>query len=83
MRDINRIEPMLELVRKLWIAYPDLRLGQLIYCAAIKYCAAGIAGWGSKDIFHIEDDQLAHGIKLLKEGAHNEANTQKKKNEQT
>jgi len=66
MRDINRIEPMLELVRELWIAYPDMRLGQLIYCAAIKYCAAGISGWGSKDIFHIEDDQLADGIKALK-----------------
>ena len=77
MRDINRIEPMLELVRELWIACPDMRLGQLVHNAA------AITGWGNNDIFHIEDDQLTHGIKLLKEGAHNEANTQKKKNEQT
>jgi len=77
MRDINRIEPILELVRELWIAYPDLRLGQLILNAAV------ISGWKTNDVFYIEDDQLAHGIKALKEGAHNEADTQKKKNEQT
>ena len=63
MRDANRIEPMLELVRKLWIAYPDMRLGQLVHNAA------AITGWGNKDIFYIEDDQLADGIKYLKEGA--------------
>ena len=59
MRDINRIEPMLELVRKLWIAYPDMRLGQLIQNAAV------ISGWKTNDVFYIEDDQLANGIKKL------------------
>ena len=59
MRDINRIEPMLELVRELWIAYPDMRLGQLIQNAAV------ISGWKTNDVFYIEDDQLANGIKKL------------------
>ena len=61
MRDINRIEPMLELVRQLWIAYPDWRLGLLVHNAA------AITGWGNNDVFYIEDDQLADGIKYLKE----------------
>ena len=63
MRDANRIEPMLELVRKLWIAYPDMRLGQLVHNAAV------MSGWKTNDVFYIEDDQLADGIKYLKEGA--------------
>ena len=62
MRDINRIEPILELVRELWKACPDLRLGQLIQNAAV------ISGWKTNDVFYIEDDQLARGIKALKEG---------------
>ena len=63
MRDINRIDPILELVRELWTACPDLRLGQLIQNAAV------ISGWKTNDVFYIEDDQLANGIKALKEGA--------------
>lgn len=30
MRDINRIEPLLTRLQKVWEKYPDLRLGQLI-----------------------------------------------------
>ena len=30
MRDITRIEPMLEEIKSVWEQYPDLRLGQLI-----------------------------------------------------
>lgn len=59
MRDIDRIEPLLGLIKLLWIAYPDMRLGQLIYNAA------AITGWGNKDIFYLEDDQLYRGIKEL------------------
>ena len=59
MRDIDRIEPLLGLIKLLWIAYPDMRLGQLIYNAA------AITGWGNKDIFYLEDDQLYKGIKEL------------------
>jgi len=59
MRDIDRIEPLLGLIKLLWIAYPDMRLGQLIYNAA------AITGWGSNDIFYLEDDQLYKGIKEL------------------
>lgn len=29
MRDINRIEPMLEVIKNIWEQNPDLRLGQL------------------------------------------------------
>lgn len=30
MRDPKRIVPMLELLRKAWERYPDMRLGQLV-----------------------------------------------------
>jgi uncharacterized protein YihD (DUF1040 family) len=30
MRDPNRIEPILEEIRRIWTAYPDLRLTQLL-----------------------------------------------------
>ena len=59
MRDINRIEPMLELIKELWKVYPDWRLGQLIQNAAAR------SGWKSNDVFYIEDDQLLNGISTL------------------
>ena len=31
MRDVNRIDEIIEALRECWKQYPDLRLGQLIY----------------------------------------------------
>ena len=31
MRDVNRIDEIIEALRDCWKQYPDLRLGQLIY----------------------------------------------------
>ena len=52
MRDINRIQPLLEKIESIWIKHPDLRLGQLISCAVND----------SEDIFYIEDDKLLEGL---------------------
>lgn len=47
MRDKNRIEPTLDLIKKIWTKYPDLRLGQLILNTVQE-----------KDLYYIEDDKL-------------------------
>jgi|WetSurMetagenome_2_1015567.scaffolds.fasta_scaffold00049_25 hypothetical protein len=46
MRDINRIDRILALIRALWIRYPDLRLGQLLQ---------NFAGFDSGDNYYKED----------------------------
>lgn len=51
MRDIDRIDSILEKLGNIWKEYPDLRLGQLI-CNIIKDPA----------LYYIEDEQL---IELL------------------
>lgn len=51
MRNINRIDSILEKLGNIWKEYPDLRLGQLI-CNIIKDPA----------LYYIEDEQL---IELL------------------
>lgn len=30
MRDVNRIEPLLNKLKELWLLYPDMRFGQLV-----------------------------------------------------
>jgi len=58
MRDPSRIDAMLTLLGQVWRKSPDLRLGQLVVCAARPEppCPA---------IFHIEDDRLAVGLRDL------------------
>lgn len=57
MRDINRIEPIINDLKTVWLKYPDLRLCQLLHITAIK------TGWGSGDLFYIEDDVIAKQLK--------------------
>jgi uncharacterized protein YihD (DUF1040 family) len=57
MSDINRIKPLLNDLKKLWLSNPDLRLCQLLHIIAIK------SGWGSGDLFYIEDDVIVEQIK--------------------
>ncbi len=55
-RDPARIDPLLAEVRRAWMAYPDLRLAQLIVCC--------IRDSGScPRVFYCEDDQLLAGLR--------------------
>ena len=48
MRNPERIENVLNRIRRLWHVYPDLRLGQLILNAVGP----------DHDLFYVEDDAL-------------------------
>lgn len=52
-RDPDRIPKVLDRLQTVWEQWPDLRLGQLIYCVTAKH-----------DLFMIEDDKF---LKLLAE----------------
>lgn len=55
-RDPARIDPLLAEVRRAWMEYPDLRLGQLIKCC--------IRDSGPcPRVFYCEDDQLLAGLR--------------------
>ena len=66
MRDPKRIPIILEKIRKLWEAYPDLRLGQLVYNAAWDSREKGV------DVFYTEDDALEEGLDILSGNFHND-----------
>lgn len=51
MRDPKRIEPMLEAIRRIWTAYPDLRLTQLVVNAART-------GVPCPELFYLEDEEM-------------------------
>lgn len=55
MRDINRIDKILEDLGKIWKKYPDLRLTQLIV-NVMSACGS--------DLYYVEDEKF---IKILKE----------------
>ena len=55
MRDVTRIEPMLEELKSVWEQYSDLRLGQLI-CDIVP----------EEKLFYIEDDLMLERIKKWK-----------------
>ena len=52
MRDIKRIEPLLETLRKIWLQHPDYRLTQLLGNV-----------YGPIDPYYIEDDVLMERLK--------------------
>lgn len=59
MRDPKRIPVLLEKLRTIWEAYPDLRLGQIVENAKS-------ASKGNKiDTFSVEDDLLEEGLDWL------------------
>lgn len=49
MRDINRIDPMLQKIGEIWKQYPDLRLGQLLENVSVEY---------NSSLFFTEDADL-------------------------
>lgn len=55
MRDVTRIEPMLEELKSVWEQYPDLRLGQLI-CDIVP----------ENKLYYVEDDMMLEQIKKWK-----------------
>lgn len=62
MRDPQRIDKMLELLRGVWHMYPDMRLGQLVHslCHLVDE---------SIDSFYTEDSGVERELyKTLKEG---------------
>ena len=60
MRDPNRIDRILGIIRSEWKRKPDMRLCQLLSSAA------SFAEWKDDDLFYIEDDMLEDGLKALK-----------------
>ena len=56
MRDPNRIEPMLALIREIWYETPDLRLTQIIM-NALKM---------TSDPYYIEDEKLKKALEEYK-----------------
>jgi hypothetical protein len=58
MRDPARIEALLSLLRQVWEQSPDLRLGQLLLSAVRPEQPC-------PEIFHIEYDRLAEGLREL------------------
>ncbi len=60
-RDPRHIAEMLELVEMVWRQSPDMRLGQLLVCAA----AYGSRGKAGADLFNIEDPVLVAGLERL------------------
>lgn len=57
MRDPNRIPAIIGLLRDMWEASPDLRLGQLILNAHAR-----VPG-NSAELFHLEEEFLFEGLK--------------------
>lgn len=58
MRDPKRIDEIVELLRALWMKYPEWRLGQLLLNA---HAAAS----APDDAYSVEDDVLEHGLRAL------------------
>jgi hypothetical protein len=66
---VDRIEPMLALLREAWYRYPDQRLGQLVGNAARDAEDANVFGYGRyRDPFNVEDDEMWEGLKTLAKG---------------
>ncbi len=57
MRNPNRIEPMIKLIKEIWQVCPDLRLTQLIM-NALKM---------NSDPYYIEDDKLLQALREYEE----------------
>jgi uncharacterized protein YihD (DUF1040 family) len=56
MRDPNRIDRVINELKKFWKSAPDLRLCQLLTSAARS------ADWNNNDLFYLEDDRLLEGL---------------------
>ena len=57
MRELERMDRILNKISRLWKQYPDQRLGQLLF----NYTGLG----GVSDIFHYEDEDLEEDLKMM------------------
>jgi uncharacterized protein YihD (DUF1040 family) len=55
MRDAERIDRVIAVLRRVWEQQPDLRLGQLVVIAARPEQPC-------PEVFHVEDDALLQGL---------------------
>jgi hypothetical protein len=62
MRDPNRIEPLLALLREYWQKHPDMRLGQIVKNA---YDACWEGADSRASLFQTEDYLLEAGLRKL------------------
>ena len=60
MREVDRIERILGLLREEWYKHPDTRLGQLVSNLAAS------AGWTGDDVFYVEDDMIEDELRARK-----------------
>ena len=50
---------IMRMVSEVHKMYPEMRIGQLIYCAAAK------AGWNNDDVFYLPDEMLMRGLQEM------------------
>ena len=59
MRDPKRIEEVTNLLKEVWLQYPDLRFWQLLSAIPMsKFTKAN-------DLFYVEDDVTANALKSM------------------
>ena len=61
MRDVKRIERIMELFKQYWLSHPDERFGQMII-------NIGMAP-DDNIVWHIEDDKMEEHLKKLQENS--------------
>ncbi len=65
MRDVKRIDILLEELKKYWMKEPDLRLGQILHnIGYILNCM--------EDSFYLEDDDLIDALKKINSSSFSE-----------
>lgn len=57
MRDPSRMPVILDLLKRIWEHYPDLRFNQMIYNIRYRLCRG--------DGFHIEDDAFEKELQII------------------
>lgn len=60
MRDPKRIDEVLNLIKSIWVSYPDLRLMQLMTSVLPKE-----GPWHDGDYFYMEDEELVEHLKYF------------------
>ncbi|HTR71885.1 MAG TPA: hypothetical protein VMH41_16870 [Mycobacteriales bacterium] len=61
VRDLDRIDRIVDLLREAWHANPDWRLGQLV---------SNSLGAGVQDVFFPEDFRFERGLRAILSGDH-------------
>lgn len=68
MRNPDRIKPILDLIEKLWMFYPDWRFWQFMQNLAEMFrVASENAGKHIFDLWFVEDDEAQRILKMLVE----------------